>query len=165
MRRRLFNFFLLLGGFLSIAPAAVHGDATQQWRSYAFAGGQFREVPPPGEIQLRDGYLPFRSYSGLPLREERLPEGTGGIAGICYLQVTGGKLRSAAGSFPLAGEVIEIRGNNLTMAVRADEAGYFLVALPPAAYELRWRNFTRKVTVAKGKTTLVALRGGKRMVD
>jgi hypothetical protein len=153
-----------LTAILAITLAGPSLAADNDWRTLSFAGREYR-ADANGALAVRDGYLPFRRYSGLVLRENRLPAGTGALAGICFVQVSGGRLGSAAGSLPLSGEAIEVSGKRLSLAVRTDRDGYFVLALPPAAYELRWRGFAQKVTVSNGTTTLVALRGGKRLVD
>ena len=156
--------FRPLTAILAIALAAPSLGVANEWQTLSFAGREYR-ADADGALAVRDGYLPFRRYSGLALRETPLPVGTGALAGACFVQMSGGKLGSAAGSLPLPGEAIEVAGKRLSLVVRTDRDGYFVLALPPATYELRWRSFTQKVTVSKGTTTLVALRGGKRLVD
>ena len=47
----------------------------------------------------------------------------------------------------------------------ADQNGFFSLSLPAGTYEVRGAGSPVKLTVTEGKTSLVALRTGKRMVD
>ena len=71
------------------------GHAAHPWR---FDGREF--VPGAGEgglvVLVRDGYLPVLRTGDEAVPSASLPNGIGAIAGICYVQVTGGKLRRAA---------------------------------------------------------------------
>jgi hypothetical protein len=99
----------------------------------------------------------------------KLPPGTGAVAGICYLQTSGGKLNDNTDNTtikPYPDEQIVIKNNQEGISVtRTDDAGYFIEALFPGKYELLCRGAGKPVTVKRGETTLVPLRGGKRMAD
>ena len=140
------------------------GDA---WRSYTFSADGLREAQGPGGtlLKVRDGYLPILSSGGSIPGETPLPPGAGALAGVCYLQSSGGKLRDASGHLPLAGGVVEVAGGSGKFTARTDGGGYFLLALPAGEYTVRVTGMSFRVTVEKGRTSLVALRGGKRMVD
>jgi hypothetical protein len=66
---------------------------------------------------------------------------------------------------PMAGIAITVHTKSLTIAGRTDANGYLILALPPGSYEVQLIGSTKKVTVEVAKTALVAMRGGKRMVD
>ena len=66
---------------------------------------------------------------------------------------------------PQAGVAVRIVGDGLTREATTDEGGYFAAVLPPGSYELQGRAGTARVEVESGRTALVGLRAGKRMVD
>lgn len=146
-----------------IVMACGPSYAGPAWQTFVFDGNNFASGDGSRAIMTRDGYLPVPA-SAAP-REDQLPDGTGAVAVLCYQQRSGGKLRSHAAIVPLAGGAVTIRGKSLTVAGRCDESGYLILALPPGTYQLQFARFTKTVTVEKGKTSLVAFRGSKRMVD
>lgn len=143
------------------------GARPDDGRTYYFDGSQFREEGTAGQpaIATRTGYYPKLLAAGASGTSIPLPAGTGALAGICYLQQSGGKLRNASGSIPLAGPPVTVRGAGIDRESRCDEQGFFSLALPPGRYEVRGGADARSVTVESDKTTLTTLRGGKRMVD
>jgi hypothetical protein len=152
---------VLTGASRGMSPTA------DGWQSFFFDGTGFREGKGAEGtvVQVKDGFLPaVVSVDGVPT-DDPLPVGTGGVAGICYLQTAGGKLRDAGTYHPIAGVAVEFSTGGKRVAVRSDERGFFLVALPAGEYDVRCAGFTRKLRIEKGKTVLLALRGGKRMVD
>jgi hypothetical protein len=155
---------LLLLGIFFTATGLTCAAAASGWQSFVFDGSGFAKGTGSGAILVRDGYLPAPS-GALASREDPLPEGTGAVALFCYQQRSGGKLRSHAGFAPLAGVAATVSGSSLTLAARTDASGYLVLALPPGNYDVRLFGFTKKVTLENGKTALVAVRGGKRMVD
>jgi len=162
MSKRLAALFLTLS-MLFFSGQFAHGD----WTRIDFNGQEFREAV-IGKYPLfrqRQGFLPFIDYSGTRQDEVRLQEGSGALAGICYIQSAGGKAHAVNGFIPMAGEPVEIRNGKTLFTVRSDASGYFVLALPAGTYELKVRGITRKVTVEKGKSLFVPMRGGKRMVD
>lgn len=152
---------LLLG--ILLAGAGLGLAAATPWDSIGFDGSAFAKGVGAGAIQVRGGYLPVPGST--VTREDQLPEGTGALAVFCYQQRSGGKLRPQRGSAPMAGMVVTITGDSLTLAGRSDASGYLVLALPPGSYEVRLAGVTKKAVVENQKTGLVALRGGKRMVD
>jgi hypothetical protein len=144
-----------------------HPSTKTLWRPFHFDGSDFRPGTAAGAapVLMRDGYLPLIQIKGESPREEQLPEGTGAVAGFCYLQAAGGKLQERSGSIPMAGLAVTLHGGGRQVAAMTGAGGFFVTALPPGEYEVRAAGFTSKVTVEKGKTSLVAIRGGKRMVD
>jgi hypothetical protein len=163
MLRRVAAVLLMLSmtplGFVSMTRAAGS--------SYYFTGKEFIEGLSPGavSVNVQESYLPFvQAGEGAP-RIAKLPEGAAGLALLCYVQSAGGKLKSDNGYLPICGAPVEIIGGAFKLAVRADEHGYVVLALPPGQYEVRLLGFSRKVKLEKGRNALVAIRGGKRMVD
>jgi hypothetical protein len=144
-----------------------HPSTKTLWRPFHFDGSGFRPGTAGGAatVLMRDGYLPLIQVNGESPREERLPEGTGAMAGFCYLQAAGGKLQERSGSIPLAGLAVTLHGGAGQVAATTGAGGFFVIALPPGDYKVQAAGFTGKVTVEKGKTSLVAIRGGKRLVD
>lgn len=138
----------------------------QGWRRFAFNGRDFQETAQPRKIsiQLKNGYLPDIVMAGEAPREDALPEGTGGVAGICYIENVGGK-QKRGGHIPLAGAAIELSRGTWRMAARADARGYFVLALPSGEYELKLFGFSGRFRVEAGKNALVAVRGGKQAAD
>ena len=141
--------------------------AGDTWQSYTFAADGLREAQGTGGTLLlvRDGYLPIISADRSRPTETPLPAGAGALAGACYLQSSGGKLRDASGHLPLAGIVVEVDGGAGKLTTRTDGGGYLELVLPAGEYAVRVTGMSYRVTVEKGRTSLVALRGGKRMVD
>jgi hypothetical protein len=157
---------------LAVMPLIICTDcalsgASDVWRNYTLGSDGLREVKEHSgtHLRVRDGYVPILSSGGALPAEAPLPAGMGALAGVCYVQSSGGKLRDASGYLPLAGAVVEVSGGTRKLAVRADREGYFLLSLPAGEYTVQVAGFSYRVTVEKGKTSLVALRGGKRMVD
>jgi len=155
---------LLLLGLLCMTPALGFAGAVSSWQSFGFDGSGFVKTAGPGAIMVRDGYLPVPAGAHAP-REDQLPEGTGALAVFCFQQRSGGKLRPQSGLAPMPGVAVTVVGNSVTLAARSDAGGYLILALPPGSYEIRLFGLSKKVVVEGRKTALVALRGGKRMVD
>jgi len=157
------RLLFLLGVFLT-ASGLAGACAASSWQTLAFDGNVFAKGSGSGAIMVRDGYLPVPAGTAAP-REDQLPEGTGAVAVFCYQQRSGGKLRPLGGLAPMAEVVITVNGTSLKLAARTDASGYLILALPPGSYDVGLFGLSKKVTVEGGKTALVALRGGKRMVD
>jgi hypothetical protein len=137
---------------------------TPGFRSYLFDGSAFVESRAEGAILVRDGLLPVLSGEGSP-REDPLPAGTGALAVLCYRQSSGGKLGRYPRIIPVPGTAVVVHGTGFTLAARADAGGYVILALAPGRYELKVFGHSKPVVVEPGKTALVPIRGGKRMVD
>jgi hypothetical protein len=161
-RTRHISCWCLLTGLTALA-----GPALADWHTLFFDGRELREGSQGRRpaLRYRDGDLPFVDYSSGRPQEARLPAGTGGLAGLCFIQVAGGKAHRSPGYLPLAGEPIEIRGRDIALAVRSDASGHFVVALPPGSYDLIVRGLKQRVLVERGKNVFLPIRGGKRMVD
>jgi len=160
--------FLFLASVSGVTAMELSHPSTKTlWRAFHFDGSGFSPGAAAGTatVLLRDGYLPFIQVNGESPREEHLPEGTGAIAGFCYMQAAGGKLQERSGHIPKAGLAVTLRGGTGQVAATTGATGFFVIALPPGEYEVQVAGVPRKVTVEKGKTSLIAIRGGKRMVD
>jgi hypothetical protein len=149
---------------LLLACGTCYAGAASSWQMWGFDGSAFVKDGPGGPILVRDGYLPVPGGASLQ-REDPLPQGTGAVALFCYQQRSGGKLRNQGALAPMPGLALTVKSRSLMLAARTDENGYLILALPPGKYELQLAGLTKTVTVEKGKTSLAALRGGKRMVD
>ncbi len=144
------------------------GSRPDDSRTYYFDGSSFREDRTAGfpAIVTRIGRLPRLFQHGADAdAAPLLPPGTGALAGICYIQQSGGKLGSRHAFRPRPGMTITVRGTGLERETRCDGEGFFSVALPPGRYEVAVGTDAKSVAVEQDKTTLVSLRGGKRMVD
>ena len=158
-------FFLLVCS--TLACSAFAEKAIPSWQQRYFDGTLFREGIGDGApaINLRDGFLPDVTAAGGAVREERLPAGTGGIVIFCYLQRIGGKIQNSSGSLPLDGAAVELGRKGWRMAARTDSQGYLVLALPPGEYTVAVLGQQRKIRIVQGKSALLAVRAGKRMVD
>ena len=141
------------------------GRSAHPWR---FNGREF--VPGAGDgsmvVMVRDGYLPVVRTVDDSAPSVAVPEGLGAIAGICYIQVSGGKLSSQGGEIPAAGCTLEIvHASGVAWHATTDQNGFFSLSLPAGPYVVRGSGSSIKITVTEGRTALVALRTGKRMVD
>jgi hypothetical protein len=134
------------------------------WDSYLFDGAGFVKGSGSSAILTREGYLPVPAGGRAPA-EEKLPAGTGAVAVLCFQQRSPGRLRMHPALAPLPGVAITLAGKHGSVVGRTDASGYLILALPSGNYEIRFLGFAQKVVVESGKTALVALRGGKRMVD
>ena len=155
---------LILLGILCTVPGSVLAGGGSGWQSFGFDGSAFQKGAPAAAIWVRDGYLPVAG-GATAAQEDQLPSGAGAVAVLGFLQSAGGKLRSHPSVVPLAGVAVTLTGNALTITGRTDASGYLILALPAGNYDARLLGFSKKVTVESGKTALVAIKGGKRMVD
>lgn len=165
----------ILGAFLfclvSVSPSFAMGTPiptpNSLWHPNYFNGKEFRSGSDGDTVTvyLRDGYLPFMLKDGDTVKETRLPETNGAVAGIVYYLASGGKLRSLSGSFPLPEFTVEITGSTGRQTAKTDSNGFFVIAAPPGEYEMRVAGTTRKITLEPGKTGLLAIRAAIRMGD
>jgi len=162
-------FFLPLFTVFSLSSCTLSAQTASAWHPYTFNGTEFH----PGELTgrpslwLRDGFTPRtdKPVAGA-LDLGRLPPKSGAVAGICYLQTSGGKLTDQSGFTPYPDEQIIIRSaRDGIFVTRTDNNGIFIETLYPGEYELSCRGAGSPVVVKEGKTTLVRIRGGKRMAD
>lgn len=164
--------FFLAGLILVVACGAAHSASRRPPKGfvyYHFNGQAFVAGMPAagGPFVAVGGRLQPRVETGPEKIEEvGLEPGKGAIAGICYIQNSGGKLASAAGYTPCRRTALRISGNEAKpTAVMTDDEGYFVAMLDPGLYRIGDAPLWVEVRVEEGQTTLVPLRAGKRMVD
>jgi hypothetical protein len=161
---------LLICGALPAAASAAGKRPAESWNYYHFNGSAFLAGPSvdgSAFIAVREKVQPVVMTSpSTQIEQAVLPEGTGVIAGICYLQSSGGKLGGGSGfkPYPRIPLLISSGGKQL-VTVETDDHGYFVVVLPAGKYTVGSGPFTSEISVERGITTLVPLRAGKRMVD
>lgn len=166
MQKRWFVLPMLIG--ICVFPRALAAqEESGGWRHYSYTGRGFLEGGKSAGpvIYIRNGFLPVIGSLNAPPTEDPLPAGTGALAGLSYVEKVGGKLKKGEGYIPLPGAMLVIGRRGWTMAVRTDDRGYFVLALRPGEYELTLLGASGRFRVAKGKSTLIAVRGGRRMVD
>jgi hypothetical protein len=134
------------------------------FKSFLFDGASFKEAHGAGAILVRDGMLPALDEEGA-VHEDPLPTGSGAVAVLCYRQSSGGKLKNHAAVQPMTGVAVSVRGTAFTLAARTGASGYLILALPAGSYRIQLMGFTKQIVIEAGKTALVPIRGGKRMVD
>lgn len=167
---RIYLIILLLLACTSFSAGAAAKRPADVWSYYHFNGTAFTAGPATDGtpyIAVREKVRPlFLTAPTTPLEQTALPEGSGVIAGICYLQSSGGKLGTSASfkPYPRVPLLLSSGGKQL-VTVQTDDHGYFLVVLPAGTYTIGSEPFTTEFTVERGITTLVPLRAGKRMVD
>ena len=140
------------------------------WGYYHFDGVAFKSGPAvdgSAFIAVRERAQPVVLLNQPPNVEPiALPEDSGVIAGICYIQTSGGKLVDSGGYLPCARVPLLISsGGKPLVTVQTDEHGYFLAVLASGKYTIGSGPFTAEISVDRGITSLVPLRAGKRMVD
>lgn len=139
------------------------------WTPYLFTGTGFQPSmdAPSKALWIRPGFFPYSGQdSPQAAANIKLPKGTGAVAGICYLQTSGGKIANQNMITPLPDEQITMKliGEGV-FVTRTDERGYFTDALYPGDYEFYCRGMKVTGTIRQGETTLIPIRGGKRMAD
>jgi len=168
-RIQLLLVFLLCMALPMPASAAANRPA-DVWNYYHFDGNAF--VPGPAidgsaYVAVREKVRPvILTAQASDIEQTALPDESGVIAGICYLQSSGGKLGGGSGFKPYSRVPLLISsGGKQFVTVQTDDLGYFVVVLPAGTYSIGSEPFTAEITVERGITTLVPLRAGKRMVD
>lgn len=161
---------MILMGTLTVQLAACSLPATPStWEKYSFNGQEFQRggIESRPSLWIRYGYLPrIEEPRDASRNYGKLPPKSGAVAGICYLQTSGGKLADQSGAKPLPDEQITISSRELGVSVtRSDTAGFFVEELFPGDYRLFCRGAEVSVSIKEGQTALVPIRGGKRMVD
>jgi hypothetical protein len=157
----------LVASLISPAVGLPMGSRPDDSRTMYFDGSAFREGSVVGQptIATRIGHYPQLLQEGSPGEARTLPSGTGALAGICHIQQSGGKLGSHPTFLPRPHMPVTVRGTGVEKETRCDANGFFTLALPPGRYEVRSGADSGTVTIEPDKTTLIPLRGGKRMVD
>jgi len=161
---------LLICGTPPISAFAAGTRPVDAWSYYHFDGKAFVAGPASDGsafIAVRDQMRPvILTAQTAHIEEAPLPDGAGVIAGICYLQSSGGKLGSGEGFRPYQRVPLLISsGGKEFVTVQTDDHGYFVVVLAAGTYSIGSGPATAEITVKPDITTLVPLRVGKRMVD
>ena len=161
---------LLISGALPVVAFAAGKHPADMWNYYHFDGVAFT----PGQATDGSAFVAVReklrpvvlTAQVTDIEKIALPDETGVIAGICYIQSSGGKLGNGSSYKPFPHVPLQIfSGDKEFVTVQTDDNGYFIAALPAGNYSVGSGTFTAKITVERGVTTLVPLRVGKRMVD
>lgn len=137
------------------------------WSFFFFDGREFvagKPAPMTPFVAVRNGFIPVAGTREEKIQPVRLPEGSGALAGICYVQSYGGKLKPAGGYHPVPMLAVPISaGDKPAPSPETDANGFFVTALPAGTY--RVGNEGVEVRIESGATRLLPLRVGKRMVD
>jgi hypothetical protein len=166
----LFKVFLagVAVAFVCTSAAAAGKKDSSQWIYFHFEGGSFVAGKPAEGVPfvaMREGVQPVLLTKSAKIEAVKLAPGTGALVGICYIQSSGGKLKRSPSYLPCPRVPVQIlQGDKVVATVETDAQGYFLATLPAGKYQVRVKD-TIETTVNNGKTTLVQLRAGKRMVD
>ena len=166
-----FNPMLAVIIFLFLCAVAVAASKRPSgvWNYYHFDGSRFvagQTTDGNGFVAVRDGVRPVLLTRPARIEAVGLPLGAGAAAGICYIQVSGGKLTNGAGYLPSPSMRLPISSGNVVVStVQTDEHGYFSAVLPAGRYSVGDRPLAGEVTIKEHQTSLVALRVGKRVVD
>jgi hypothetical protein len=161
---------LLICSAVPASASAAGNRPADVWNYYHFDGIAFTPGPSADGsafVAVRERVRPVvLTTQTSDIEQTALPDGEGVIAGICYLQSSGGKLGSGSGFKPYPHVPLLIStGGKEFVTVQTDDHGYFVVVLPAGTYVIGSAPFTAEITVERGITTLVPLRAGKRMVD
>ena len=152
---------------MCVTAAAAAKRQADHWSYYHFDGSRFVAGQPKDGtfVALRDGVRPAVLTRATTIEAVDLGAGTGAIVGICYVQSSGGKLKPSSPYLPCPRIAVRIfAGDRLVTTTTTDDQGYFLAVLAAGRYRVSGREEI-EVTVENGRTTLVPLRAGKRMVD
>lgn len=153
---------------MSLTAAAAAKRPGEEWNYFHFDGQGFVAGKPADDspsVALRAGLRPVIVKRGVKPEPVSLAGQIGALVGICYSQSSGGKLKVAPAFLPYPRLPVQIfSGETMVAATQTDAEGYFLVTLAAGKYRVRARQEV-EVTIENGKTTLLPLRAGKRMVD
>ena len=158
-----------LAALLTLTASCSLSANPAKWEKFSFNGQDFQAdgLENRPVIWVRDGYIPRVKEPDDASRDDgKLPPKAGAVAGLCYLQISGGKLVAQSGAIPLPNEQITIRHPKDGVSVTSsDGAGFFIEKLFPGDYQLFCRGAGVAVRVKAGTTVLVPIRGAKRMAD
>jgi hypothetical protein len=150
----------------ALAAAKWQGD---MWNYYHFDGHGFEAgqvTDGSAFLAVRNGVRPVVLTEAAKIEAVALLDGKGALAGICYIQSSGGKLAAGHGYAPHPRMPVRISsGNKVLVTVETDDQGYFVAVLDAGRYVISSGAVKVEVTVEKDKTVLVPMRTGKRMVD
>lgn len=164
------SILVLMLSALAVTAQAVAKRPADQWSYYHFDGVGFKAGPSSDGkpfVAVREGVRPVLLQNSNQIADPiDLPEGSGAISGICYIQSSGGKLGNVSGYLPCQRVPLVVSsGGKQLVTVQTDENGYFVVVLSAGTYQIGSGAFTAEIPVERGITSLVPLRAGKRMVD
>jgi hypothetical protein len=157
---------------MAVPAAAIGKRPSEAWSYYHFDGIGFTSGPSTDNspfVAVRGRVRPVVLQAQTAnIAPTALPEGSGVVAGICYLKTAGGKLEGGAGAdyapYPHVPLLISSAGKAF-VTVQTDDQGYFVVVLPAGKYSVGSEPYTAEIIVESGVTTLIPLQAGKRMVD
>ena len=166
------SHLLFAGLIVVVMSVTAFAGAKRQdvaWNYYHFNGSSFvAGQPQEGPfVALREGTIPVVLTKPVKTEAVALPSGKGAVAGICYIQSSGGKLGGGGNGYvPASGLQVNIfSGSHVVTTVETDENGYFTAVLNAGNYRIGNPPLTIEVSITRGTTTLASLRTGKRMVD
>ena len=162
--------FCLVALTVALTCLTAHAFAkrpVELWSFFYYDGNAFvagKPAPLSPFVAVRDGFIPVVETRVERIQAVKLPEGTGALAGICYVQSYGGKLKPAGGYHPVPMLAVPITAGEKPIATpETDGNGFFVATLPAGTY--RVGNQGVEVKIESGTTRLLPLRVGKRMVD
>lgn len=163
---------VLLTGLLllviSLTAVAAAKRPVGRWKFFHFDGHSFvagRSADDTPDVAVQAGVRPVVLHQGEQPAAVDLAAGTGALAGICFVQRSGGKLKRGPAFLPYARmPVLVLAGAKVVATVMTDDRGYFQTTVAAGRYRVEAREAV-EVTVENGATTLIPLRAGKRMAD
>jgi len=154
---------------ICVAAAAAAKRPGANWSYYHFDGSSLVKGPPPPSgsfLALQERAVPLVLTGPGRIAATMFPPNKGALAGICYIRTAGGKLTNSTGFSPCRDFPLAISsGTKVVLQTRTDDSGFFVAVLPAGEYRIGTGAFTVETLLESGKTTLVALQAGKRMVD
>lgn len=164
---------LSLAGLLAVLACAICMGAARRpvdtWTYYHFDGHEFKTGQPAEDkefIAVHENMRPVLATRSSKIKANALPSDQGAIAGIAYIQSSGGKLASQSGFVPASKMTVHISvGDRIVTTIDTDEQGYFTTGLGTGRYTISCGMARTDLAIKKGTTLLVPLRAGKRMVD
>jgi len=154
---------------ICVAASAASKRPAAAWNYYHFDGRAFIAGRPADDspfLAVRDRAMPLVLTKATKVEATALPPEKGALAGICYIQSSGGKLAGGSSYVPCPGMDLTISsGTTAILHTQTDACGFFVALLPGGVYRVSSGAFAAEATVENGTTTLVPLRAGKRMVD
>jgi len=164
------NVFLtgLLLLVISLTAVAAAKRPVGKWNFFHFDGSSFVSGPSADggtQVAVLAGFRPVLLKKGEKPAAVDLAAGTGALAGICFIQRSGGKLKRGPAYLPCAAMPVQIStGGKVVATVMTDDQGYFQVTVTAGRYRIEAKEAV-EVTVENGATALIPLRAGKRMAD
>jgi hypothetical protein len=162
--------FCLVAVTVALTCLTAHAFAkrpVELWSFFYFDGREFvagKPAPLSPFLAVREGFVPVVETRDEKIQPVQLPEGSGALAGICYVQSYGGKLKPAGGYHPVPMLAVPISaGEKPAPAAETDGNGFFVTILPAGSYRVGREGV--EVRIESGTTRLLPLRVGKRMVD